>query len=297
MARRKRKQNASVAGVAAGLPVIRRQDDVLEPVYEAIPTADPSSTTEPSIPSASCCAPARSPREMHDAARDFQAQFTIARYDIARLHAASLAAPGGGRAAISPRRRSTRGVVWARPWTLWAGSAARPAAACGTSSGCSARSASGRCGRQGWGCWWGIMGTAKRDCLIGRERFPPNALSQNPTLTAFGAATGSWDKAGIQVDRQLPIEHVEPAPPKPLPAHRALRFSLVVPNAIEIVTLGRSRRLRWRRERLMSRTRRLSILSQAAVTLSFWCRALASMLAISDNFHPVLQPEGFPPSR
>jgi hypothetical protein len=35
MTRRKRKQEAAASGVVAGLPVIQRQDDVREPVYEA----------------------------------------------------------------------------------------------------------------------------------------------------------------------------------------------------------------------------------------------------------------------
>ena len=39
MARRKRKTSA--ARVVAGLPVIQRQDDVLEPVYEADPDGRP----------------------------------------------------------------------------------------------------------------------------------------------------------------------------------------------------------------------------------------------------------------
>ena len=41
MARRKRKQKALTAVDVVGLPVIRRQDDMLEPVYEADPEGRP----------------------------------------------------------------------------------------------------------------------------------------------------------------------------------------------------------------------------------------------------------------
>ena len=81
MARRKRKQNASVAGVAAGLPVIRRQDDVLEPVYEADPDGRPVVHHRTVDTLGIMLRAGTITREMHDAARDFQAQFTIARYD------------------------------------------------------------------------------------------------------------------------------------------------------------------------------------------------------------------------
>ena len=76
MARRKRKTSA--ACVVTGLPVIQRQDDMLEPVYEA----DPEGRPVVHVDTLGIMLRAGTiTREMHDAARDFQAQFTIACYD------------------------------------------------------------------------------------------------------------------------------------------------------------------------------------------------------------------------
>jgi Domain of unknown function (DUF6456) len=78
MARRKR--NAS-ARMVAGLPVIRRQNDVLEPVYEADPDGRPAVHHRTVDTLGIMLRAGTITKDMHDAARDFQAQFTIACYD------------------------------------------------------------------------------------------------------------------------------------------------------------------------------------------------------------------------
>ena len=78
MARRKRK---TTARVVAGLPVIRRQHDVLEPVYEADPDGRPVVHHRTVDTLGIMLRAGTITSEMHDAARDFQAQFTVARYD------------------------------------------------------------------------------------------------------------------------------------------------------------------------------------------------------------------------
>ena len=79
MARRKRK--TSVARVVTGLPVIRRQNDVLEPVYEADPDGRPVVHHRTVDTLGIMLRAGTITKDMHDAARDFQAQFTIACYD------------------------------------------------------------------------------------------------------------------------------------------------------------------------------------------------------------------------
>ena len=79
MARRKRKTSA--APVLAGLPVIHRHDDMLEPVYEADPDGRPVVHHRTVDTLGIMLRAGTITREMHDAARDFQAQFTIACYD------------------------------------------------------------------------------------------------------------------------------------------------------------------------------------------------------------------------
>ena len=79
MARRKRKTSA--ACVVAGLPVIQRQDDVLEPVYEADPDGRPVVHHRTVDTLGIMLRAGTITKDMHDAARDFQAQFTIACYD------------------------------------------------------------------------------------------------------------------------------------------------------------------------------------------------------------------------
>ena len=82
MARRKRKTSA--ACVVTGLPVIQRQDDMLEPVYEADPEGRPVVHHRTVDTLGIMLRAGTITREMHDAARDFQAQFTIARFDVVR---------------------------------------------------------------------------------------------------------------------------------------------------------------------------------------------------------------------
>ena len=145
MARRKRKDDGTVV---AGLPVIRRQDDVLEPVYEADPDGRPVVHHRTVDTLGIMLRAGTITREMHDAARDFQAQFTVARFDVVRCMPL-MRLPGGGGAEISPTLRSMPAVVSAQHSTRSAAWAAPPVRASGTSSVCSARSASGRCGRAG----------------------------------------------------------------------------------------------------------------------------------------------------
>jgi Domain of unknown function (DUF6456) len=93
MPRRKRKMSSPRA-VAAGLPVVQRQEDVLEPVYEADPDGRPvvhhRTVDTLGIMLRACTIT----KDMHDAARDFQAQFTIARFDVVRCMPL-LRLPGG----------------------------------------------------------------------------------------------------------------------------------------------------------------------------------------------------------
>ena len=79
MARRKKKTPAA-RGVA-GLPIIQRPDAVLEPVYEADPEGRPVVHHRTVDTLAIMLRAGTISQDMHDAARDFQAQFTIARYD------------------------------------------------------------------------------------------------------------------------------------------------------------------------------------------------------------------------
>ena len=78
MARRKRKTSSRVV---TGLPVIRRQNDMLEPVYEADPEGRPVVHHRTVDTLGRMLRAGTITQEMHDAARDFQAQFTIACYD------------------------------------------------------------------------------------------------------------------------------------------------------------------------------------------------------------------------
>ena len=95
MARRNRKQKASTRGVVAGLPIIDRPGDVLEPVYEADPEGRPVVHHRTVDTLGIMLHAGTITKEMHDAARDFQAQFTIARFDVIRCMPL-LRLPGGG---------------------------------------------------------------------------------------------------------------------------------------------------------------------------------------------------------
>jgi len=95
MARRKRKPAVCVV---AGLPVIQRYNDVLEPVYEADPEGRPVVHHRTVDTLGIMLRVGTITKDMHDAARDFQAQFTIARFDVIRCMPL-MRLPGGGGAA------------------------------------------------------------------------------------------------------------------------------------------------------------------------------------------------------
>src|SRR5512134_3943045 len=78
MSGRKRKTSACTV---SGLPIIRRHNDVLEPVYEADPEGRPVVHHRPVDTLGIMLRAGTITQGMHDAARDFQAQFTIACYD------------------------------------------------------------------------------------------------------------------------------------------------------------------------------------------------------------------------
>ncbi|MDG4575416.1 MAG: DUF6456 domain-containing protein [Defluviicoccus sp.] len=81
MARRKR-EKATI--VTSGVPAIARPDGALEAVYEADPDGRPV-VHHRTVDTLGIMLRARTiTKAMHDAARDFQAQFTIARFDVVR---------------------------------------------------------------------------------------------------------------------------------------------------------------------------------------------------------------------
>ena len=89
-----RKKKASAARGVAGLPVIRRPNGVLEPVYEADPDGRPV-VHHRTVDTLNIMLRAGTISQgMHDAARDFQAQFTVARYDVIRCMSL-MRLPGG----------------------------------------------------------------------------------------------------------------------------------------------------------------------------------------------------------
>src|SRR5512132_1119061 len=92
MARRKRKASTRVV---AGLRVIQRQDDVLEPVYEADPDGCPVVHHRTVDTLGIMLRAGTITKDMHDAARDFQARFTVARFDVVRCMP-MMRLPGGG---------------------------------------------------------------------------------------------------------------------------------------------------------------------------------------------------------
>ena len=81
MARRKRK---TTARFVAGLPVIHRQNEVLEPVYEADPDGRPVVHHRTVDTLGIMLRAGTITKDMHDAARDFQAQFTVSRFNVVR---------------------------------------------------------------------------------------------------------------------------------------------------------------------------------------------------------------------
>lgn len=105
----KRQKRKSAAGRAvAGLPVIRRQDDVLEPVYEADPDGRPVVHHRTVDTLGIMLRAGTITREMHDAARDFQAQFTIAGFDVVRCMPLTRLSGGGGGTDLSDAQVDAR---------------------------------------------------------------------------------------------------------------------------------------------------------------------------------------------
>jgi hypothetical protein len=93
MARRKRKTSAP--RVVTGVPVIRRKEELLEPVYEADPDGRPVVHHRTIDTLGIMLRAGTITQDIHDAARDFQAQFTIARFDVVRCMPL-VRLPGGG---------------------------------------------------------------------------------------------------------------------------------------------------------------------------------------------------------
>ena len=92
MSRRKRR---TTSPAVAGVPAIERPDGVLEQVYEPDPDGRPV-VHHRSVDSIGIMLRAGTiTQEMHDAARDFQAAFTIARFDGVRC-TSLVRLPGGG---------------------------------------------------------------------------------------------------------------------------------------------------------------------------------------------------------
>jgi hypothetical protein len=82
--------------MVAGLPVIRRYGDVLEPVYEADPDGRPVVHHRTVDTLGIMLRAGTITKDMHDAARDFQAQFTVARFDVIRCMPLTRLPGGGG---------------------------------------------------------------------------------------------------------------------------------------------------------------------------------------------------------
>ncbi len=93
MARRKR-EKATI--VTSGVPAIARPDGTLEAVYEADPDGRPVVHHRTVDTLGIMLRAGTITKAMHDAARDFQAQFTIARFDVVRCMPLVRVPSGGG---------------------------------------------------------------------------------------------------------------------------------------------------------------------------------------------------------
>ena len=143
-----RKRNVPTPAIA-GLPVIRRPDDLLEPMCEADPDGRPvvHHRTVDSIGlmlragtiSAGMC----------DAARDFQARFTIAHFDAVRCMSLIRLPGGGGAADLTDAQLDARRRVGAALDAL--GGLGSPAGSCVWHVVGLQRSVSEWARRQGWG--------------------------------------------------------------------------------------------------------------------------------------------------
>jgi uncharacterized protein DUF6456 len=148
MARRKRK-TSSPQVMATGLPVIQRQDDVLEPVYEADPDGRPVVHHRTVDTLGIMLRAGTITREMHDAARDFQAQFTLARFDAIRCMPLVRLPGGGGPGEFTDAQLDARRRVGAALDAL--GGLGSPAGSCGWHVVGLQRSIREWAMRQGWG--------------------------------------------------------------------------------------------------------------------------------------------------
>ncbi|MBK8174788.1 MAG: hypothetical protein IPK66_05810 [Rhodospirillales bacterium] len=145
----KRKRKTSAARVVAGLPVVRRQDDVLEPVYEADPEGRPVVHHRTVDTLGIMLRAGTITQEMHDAARDFQAQFTIAGFDAIRCMPLVRLSGGGGGADLSDAQVDARRRVGGALDAL--GGVGSPAGSCVWHVVGLQRSVREWAMRQGWG--------------------------------------------------------------------------------------------------------------------------------------------------
>ena len=146
MARRKRKTSSRVV---TGLPVIRRQNDVLEPVYEADPEGRPVVHHRTVDTLGIMLRAGTITQDMHDAARDFQAQFTIACYDTLVCMRFDRDPSKGNRAELTETQIDTRRRVVAAMDAL--GGLGSPAGSCVWHVVGLQRSIREWAVRQGWG--------------------------------------------------------------------------------------------------------------------------------------------------
>src|SRR5512132_4039192 len=147
MARRKRKTSA--ARIVAGLPVIQRHNDVLEPVYEADPDGRPVVHHRTVDTLGIMLRAGTITKDMHNAARDFQAQFTIARFDVVRCMPLMRLTGGSGGADLSDAQVDARRRVGSALDAL--GGLGSPAGSCVLHVVGLQRSIREWAMRQGWG--------------------------------------------------------------------------------------------------------------------------------------------------
>ena len=146
MARRKRKTSARVV---TGLPVIRRQDELLEQVYEADPEGRPVVHHRTVDTLGRMLRAGTITKAMHDAARDFQAQFTVARYDVVRCMPLMRLPSGDGPSDLTDAQVDTRRRIGAALDAL--GGLGSPAGSCVWHVVGLQRSIREWAMRQGWG--------------------------------------------------------------------------------------------------------------------------------------------------
>ena len=177
--RRRRK-----AAATAALPVLHRHGDLLQPVYEADPEGRPV-VHHRVVDTLGRMRKAGTINDgMHDAARDFQASFTIASYEPPVCLPLDGVPGTGSRAELTDAQLDARRRVMRALDAL--GGIGSPAGGwSGTWSGCSARSASGRCAR---------AGAAARSARSRRKASssPPSACS--PPSTAMPVLPAPGDR-------------------------------------------------------------------------------------------------------